>query len=260
MPKQRGASLVEAAIALVVLLIFLIGIFDFGRLLVIKGSLTYGANRGINLAMKEYGVSLDPRDCDEITGPCNEDTEHERLEDFTAAKDIVIQEARRFPLQTFVSSDVSGASRLLNTVLIRPGEDGHPLVPDCYDESRELLYNGYQELMKRCPLMVQLQAEVDTFLPFLPSIQLEGTAYGYREDALFGSRPAYVEDEDTGGGDDDDDDDDDTGSSGDDDDDDDEGSEECTDSPPEYCLEMFGCTWDPIACDCLNCESGEGGE
>ncbi len=140
--------------------------------------------------------------------------------DFLAARDAIIQEATRLPLATFASVPASGKDLALHTyqvdyanlaptptggsgvttgltaLVLRPSDTGKNETKNYPIEHPQICPTGavcsgnrrprragenLNTLFRNFPIVVQVEANLEPFLPFLDPIKLTGKAVGYRE-------------------------------------------------------------------------------
>lgn len=176
--SQLGATMIEAAIVLFLILMGFVAFIDISRVIMVQGVLIAAAKQGLNVAMKTRDIGYD------IT-PCSLPTADPDCEEpFLEARDRVHSAGKRLALNTLMTEgkDTSGAS-ITGIFLIRPGEGAglspslHPLT-HCGTLPASI---SMDELMVVCPIGVRILAEVKTITPFLPTMNLRGEAFGFRE-------------------------------------------------------------------------------
>lgn len=198
---SAGASLLQFALVFPILMLFAVGFIDLARVLAIRGVLTKGAQDGLAVAMTVPNLDVDIKDLP------TSDVEYSR---YLEARRRVIAAATGLPLGTLLTnSGTPSSARLLSftyadpnsagppsmTVfdgaMLRPGERvqitgstppryvGHgTVIPD---PSGNPPPQPQAMLMAREPILVELHAEVDFFLPFFDNIVVSGSASGFRE-------------------------------------------------------------------------------
>jgi len=162
---SRGATLVEFAIVVPLLLLVLFGIISIAMVYQAKSALEKGAEQGLAVAS---------------VIPDLEDTEAPSFNTITTQ---VREEALAHPLSVFFENgvdDLGGSATPGTSRIVEANLDLFPdpeLPPDLTDHFSDN------------PISMELVAEVDTLFWFLPSITLRALAVGYREPRFLSSLP-----------------------------------------------------------------------
>ena len=200
--NQKGATATELAIVLFLFLFLVIGVIDFSRILAIKGMLSYSTQRALRQASQDQNLTLDGRTCSEIVGAlsCVEAVQTANAAILNNSVNSVLNEAKDLPLRTLLH-DIGSAeeTKLTQVQLVRPGEADYPTQTNCYDSSADVILNGFTNLMEECPLMVTMSAEVEPFLPFLNTVSLQSTSFGFAEFLQYGQPPTFPKPTPAGG-------------------------------------------------------------
>ena len=204
--------MLEASIALPVLLLLLMGFIDFARLVTAQAFLIRGAHQALDAATKVAGFEASPAEA--VTTKAAE---------YTAARTRILATAETLPLLMFGPITNSTGTRLLpwvmnspghplhltqsaapaSAAIIRPAErytrtavTGHaaitvnhitaPYPIQSYDISP-----AFQEALYNHPLMVRMQARFEFLFPLFPARLLSAQALGFRE-IYFGRRPTVL--------------------------------------------------------------------
>jgi hypothetical protein len=207
--SDSGATVLEFAIVLPILMLACLSVIDLARYLTIQALLNKGAEDGLNMAMKMPNLDIDIRNL--------KDTDA-NYQVFREARRRVIWAATRLPLATLVTDfDTPSSAQLAQWTITDQGMDG---VTPSYNKGAVLLRPGEQAavdihgttvvvdhptvkpggggapppqtpemLMKKNPISIQLDARVDMFLPFFGTMMARGVATGYRENIPTGPLP-----------------------------------------------------------------------
>ena len=191
----QGATMLEFAFALPVLVLVVFAIVDFSRYYAVTAVLNSAADEALNRARKIPNFDYDFR------GAATTAKEYER---FNEARNIILDTAERSPLETLLKAEGSGADAVLKNItstdngLTLPNGTPAPTVVrgaavlrpgECAEIAGEgPICNGPQgtttapaELMDQHPIRVILRAEIRPYLPFIGTLAASGEAYGYRE-------------------------------------------------------------------------------
>lgn len=190
--RQRGATMLEFAFVLPILVLMFFAIVDFSRYYAICAVLRAGASDGLNRARKIPNFDIDWRN------EADTSTDYQR---FVQARNVILDETERTPFQTILSSQASPSDAVLRDItmtdnglaggstpttirssaVLRPGEcatiSGHGVL--CNGPTTSTMPPG--QLMEKHPIRVVMFAEVRPFLPFIGTLLARGEAYGYRE-------------------------------------------------------------------------------
>ena len=205
MADGHGATLVQFALVLPLLLIFVLAIMDVVRIFTAQALLNKGAADGVHAAVMMSNLDLDYRGLNPTTSVDYSRFQEARRRVLSAAMSIPVSTLLSDPdtpssmqLQKFSMTDV-GLTQDVDPVvsgagLIRPGERikdvdddtwiDHGTYPPRTDGSAP--NQSPEMLMQNFPVEVRLEAKIKIFstplLPFLPqTLTIHSRAIGYRE-------------------------------------------------------------------------------
>ncbi len=216
--NERGATLLEAVMVLIILVSVLFTSFDVMRYFAVAAVLNKGAQDGLTMAAEIKETDIDVWGLD-LSKP--EDID--KYNRFKAARNKVITEALRLPLATLMGpyhsgykvqlqqvkmidgfSDVSTQDVMGDVAVLRPGDsatiegfDGNwrwehnpcrclasTVNNDCVNK-RQVNQESLSRLMQSCPIVISLHATLEPITPglssLLPQLTVEGRAAGWRE-------------------------------------------------------------------------------
>lgn len=214
----RGASMLEFAAILPILLILLIGIIDTSRFWFARTSVAFGLANAANLAVRYDNMNVDPLRLNPENG---EDLS--RVNGFVEDRYTVIDTALNFPMAAMIGPSGSGAAITyrsftlqpplhedsftltadgrynVDALVVRPGEEyaavddpshrvSHPTYP--YRSTVDRM----SSLLKDHPLMLYAEFNFGWLLPFFEPITVKVTAFGWIERVWDGSVPEYFND------------------------------------------------------------------
>lgn len=191
--REHGATMLEFAFVLPVLVLMFFAIVDFSRYYAVCAVLRAGASDGLNRARKIPNFDLNWNNLPSSS------LEYDR---YVKSRRIILDETERTPFETILSAQASPSDAVLmditttdnglsggsgaptmvrSSAVLRPGDcvdvAGHGTI--CNGPTGSTLSPG--QLMEKHPIRVIMFAEVRPFLPFIGTLLAKGEAYGYRE-------------------------------------------------------------------------------
>ncbi len=208
---EKGATIVEFAIVIPILLLVILALFDFVRYLTIQGILNSAANRAVSLASVVEDLDTD---CIRLPAPqratCGARREVAIRKVLTAARDLPLATMLGTDIQNdaayLISPTVDGSTDpvqqpAIEFVLSR-AEDLRAYISDGTDDatSTQLTFNSetptnqaLSDLLENIPLEVRIRARMNTFLPMFGEFEVQGHAAGFREPRFLTSFPARLD-------------------------------------------------------------------
>ena len=174
---ERGATLLEAVIAVPFILLGFIAFTDLARAMLAETLLTAGAEDALTILSRIPNADFDPAPCALPAAPAD------CAAAWTALTAQIKHAATNVPLKTFMSESGVGFANLEGVHIVRPGNGvttgpgRHP-----YLECRHMPAGAtYADMFVRCPIGVRVVAKMKTFTPLVPDLSVTGMAFGYRE-------------------------------------------------------------------------------
>ncbi len=203
--NEQGATLLEFAIVIPLLLFTVLALFDFVRYLTIQGILNSAANRAVSLASVIEDLDTD---CRRLPPAQRVNCGTRRLD----AIEKVLKVAQDLPLETMLGTDVSSDRAYLIseadpnraaiefiisedknlTAKLQYGTDA-PSARIINFDADEPNVQALSDILQNEPVEVRIRARVDTFFPFLGELNVEGHAAGFREPRFLTSFPARLD-------------------------------------------------------------------
>ncbi len=209
---EKGVTIVEFALVLPVLILFVLAFIDLVRVIAVQGILTHAAEQTLEVAVTMPNFDVD------IRSAIPASAEYQR---FLLARSRIIQDATKLPLQTLLSDSANDSTAQLvkftyedpaqggvvpipfsaDVAILRPGEQ-----VKIGDAASTMMFNhetypfpgaGVTEpkldrLMRSQPIIVEMRAKIFTFTPILGDIYAKGVAQGFRDPIPRGPMPDEV--------------------------------------------------------------------
>ncbi len=180
--REKGATMIELALILVLFLAFIFAFIDFSRYFAVKATLTRGCQRGVNFASTQPTVNA-------------EDNSYNLLLPAIQAEALIAPKSTFFAQPSAYSQVMHKYARGTtdepnsNVLVLRPGEVARRKDPSgnyfnvTYPITvpADALASTMQARLNNYPVYVEMTGTVYTTLPFLPDLTVRSSAFGYRE-------------------------------------------------------------------------------